>query len=119
MTWPSVAPLEVDVRLRGRGRIPESPMRGRVSCHGSTILLGQFARKSAGITVLCRERLTVGYLRSARSDSISKHAFAARKAVTPVGSYGGETSTQSKPRKSRLCGARPLGRPPPRAGAAK
>src|SRR6187549_3814765 len=58
MTWPSVAPLEVDVRLRGRGRIPESPMRGRVSCHGSTILLGQFARKSAGITVLCRERLT-------------------------------------------------------------
>src|SRR4051812_3403023 len=54
MTWPSVAPLEVDVRLRGRGRIPESPMRGRVSCHGSTILLGQLTRKSAGNTGLPR-----------------------------------------------------------------
>src|SRR5262245_60550407 len=49
MTWPSVAPLELDVRLRGRGRIPESPMRGRVSCHGSTILLSQITRKSAAI----------------------------------------------------------------------
>src|SRR6188474_2583955 len=106
MTWPSVAPLEVDVRLRGRGRIPESPIRGRVSCHGSTILLGQFTRKSAGIGGLCRETLGAGYLRSARRDSISKHAFAARNAVTPVGSYGGETSTQSKPRKSRPASAR-------------
>src|ERR671937_1856105 len=38
MTWPSVAPLDVDVRLRGRVRNPVRPIRPPVSCHVSTIL---------------------------------------------------------------------------------